>query len=306
MISLKDAQYLVAVVDCGHFGKAAEQCFVSQPTLSGQIRKLEQKLGVQLLERHQKSVLVTDAGQALLPKLRNMLLLADEVESMAREQQDPFSGRLRLGIIPSLAAYIMPYLSRVVSEQFPGLQVELQELQTHVQLQRLQQGQLDVALLALPDEVPGLRSLSVWQEQLSLAVGLQHPLAGQQVVATHDLMEETMLLLEDGHCLADQTRHLCQLHGKQGAYRGTSLETLRHMVAMGAGVTLVPELTRLQWLAQGEDKLQFVQVNEPMPAREIGMMCRTSSGRWPLLQGLGKALHEALPNAPEQLQVVPI
>jgi LysR family hydrogen peroxide-inducible transcriptional activator len=278
-MNLRDLQYLVAVADHRHFGKAAEACFVSQPTLSTQIKKLERELGVELVERNPRHILLTDAGERVVERARQVLAETDDIRSIARQAQDPESGTLRLGLFPTLAPYLLPHVVPAVHERFPNLELLLVEEKTEVVHRRLRDGSLDAGVLARPVNDEQLHEELLFAEDFELAVPADHPLAAHEgTVDPSVLADEHVLLLEEGHCLRDQALAVCQLAGasERAGFRATSLETLRQMVAAGVGVTLLPELAVRPPVPPSPD-VRLVRFAEPVPRREIAMYWRPTS-----------------------------
>ncbi|MGA7825739.1 MAG: LysR substrate-binding domain-containing protein, partial [Steroidobacteraceae bacterium] len=243
-LKLKDLRYLVAVADQRHFGRAAARCFVSQPTLSTQLKKLEHSLGVQLIERTPNNVSLTEAGEEIVARARRILEASDEVVALARSQRDPLSGRLRVALLPTIGPYLLPRVTRAIRRALPRLELMLYEYQTAPMLEKLHAGELDLGILALPVELGGLEVRELYSEPFAVALPEGHALARRPSVRVGDLKGERLLLLEDGHCLRDQALEVCARAGVSDSqdFRATSLETLRQMVATGAGVTLLPEL----------------------------------------------------------------
>jgi LysR family transcriptional regulator, hydrogen peroxide-inducible genes activator len=278
-MNLRDLQYLVAIADHRHFGRAAEASFVSQPTLSTQIKKLERELGVELVERTPRGALLTDAGERVVARARRILGDADDIRSIARRAQDPEAGSLRLGLFPTLAPYLLPHVVPRLHARFPKLELLLVEEKTEVVLQRLRDGQLDAGLLAEPVEAGDLERLELFAEDFVLAVPCDHPLAADDgPVDTSVLADEHVLLLEEGHCLREQALSVCQLAGasERHGFRATSLETLRQMVAAGVGITLLPELAVLPPVPPSGD-VALLRFRDPVPRREIAMFWRSTS-----------------------------
>lgn len=241
-MNLRDLRYMLAVAEHGNFGRAAEACGISQPTLSVQIRRLEDQLGVALFERTTKAVLPTVAGEQLLGHVQAAVAAADAILEAARDLRDPLAGRLRIGIIPTLAPYLLPLVYAPLRAALPTLDVEPWEDQTAALLKRLRASELDAALLATEVTEPDLASRALFAEPFLAALAPDHPLAAREVVDEADLARD-ILVLADGHCLRDQVLAAC---GQQGALRGTlratSLSTLLNMVAAGYGTTLIPGL----------------------------------------------------------------
>lgn len=241
-MNLRDLRYLLAVVEHGHFGRAAEACGVSQPTLSVQVRKLEELLGVDLFERGGKTVAPTAACERLIGHVRAAVAEADAILAVARDLRDPLAGRFRLGIIPTLAPYLLPLVFAPLRAALPALEVEPWEDQTAALTERLRAHELDAALLATEVDGPDLLSRPLFAEPFLAALPPEHPLATRAVVAEEELARD-ILVLADGHCLRDQALAAC---GQSGALGGTlraaSLSTLLNMVAAGYGTTLIPGL----------------------------------------------------------------
>jgi LysR family transcriptional regulator, hydrogen peroxide-inducible genes activator len=241
-MNLRDLRYMLAVAEHGNFGRAAEACGISQPTLSVQIRRLEDQLGVALFERTSKAVLPTAAGEQLLGHVQAAVAAADAILEAARDLRDPLAGRLRIGIIPTLAPYLLPLVYAPLRAALPTLDVEPWEDQTASLLKRLRANELDAALLATDVTEPDLASRALFAEPFLAALAPEHPLAARAVVDETDLAQD-ILVLADGHCLRDQVLAAC---GQEGALRGTlratSLATLLNMVAAGYGTTLIPGL----------------------------------------------------------------
>lgn len=278
-MNLRDLRYLVAVAEHRHFGKAAEACFVTQPTLSTQIKKLEQELGVQLIERNPRQILLTDAGAKVVERARAILAGADEIRSIAQRAQDPEAGSLRLGLFPTLAPYLLPHVVPELHARFPKLELLLVEEKTEVVLDRLADGQLDAGVLARPVHDDLLHEEPLFSEDFVLAVPAGHHLTSEdEPLDISVLATEEVLLLEEGHCLRDQALAVCQVAGasERTGFRATSLETLRQMVAAGVGVTLLPELAVLPPVPPSDD-IRLLRFAEPVPRREIAMYWRQTS-----------------------------
>jgi LysR family hydrogen peroxide-inducible transcriptional activator len=279
-LKLKDLRYLVAVADERHFGRAAAKCFVSQPTLSAQLRKLEESLGVQLVERRPRQVTLTEAGAEIAERARSMLQSGEAIVSLAQARRDPLAGALRVGLLPTVGPYLLPLVALKLRRALPRLELLLYEYQTAPMLERLSAGELDLGILALPAPAENLAVRELYREPFVLALPESHALTAKARVRVEDLAGETLLLLEDGHCLREQALALCSRSGshEKHDFRATSIETLRQMVAAGAGVTLLPALaTRGAYAnARGVALRPFVR---PEPRRLIGAVWRRSSAR---------------------------
>ena len=293
-LKLKDLRYLVAVADQRHFGKAAARCFVSQPTLSAQLKKLEEDLGVQLVERAPNNVSLTAAGEEIVARARRILEASDEVVALAHNQRDPLAGPLRVALLPTIGPYLLPQVTPQIRKALPRLELRLYEYQTAQILEKLRVGELDLGILALPVDLTGLESRELYREAFLLAVPEHHPLAARQTVRTADLEDQTLLLLEDGHCLRDQALEVCSRVGarEQQDFRATSLETLRQMVATGAGVTLLPELAGrgAYRSARGVALRPFAR---PAPLRHVGAVWRKTTARGAAIDALCKVFVES-------------
>lgn len=241
-MNFRDLSYLLAVAEHEHFGRAAKACGVSQPTLSVQVRKLEELLGVALFERSSKAIVPTAACEGLIGHARAALAEAEAILAVASNLRDPLAGRFRLGIIPTLAPYLLPLVFAPLREALPALEVEPWEDQTAALLDRLRGHELDAALLGTEVDGPDLVSRPLFEEPFLAALPPDHPLAAREVVAEADLARD-ILVLADGHCLREQTLAACGDSGAfGGALRASSLSTLLNMVAAGYGTTLVPGL----------------------------------------------------------------
>jgi LysR family hydrogen peroxide-inducible transcriptional activator len=294
-MNLRDLRYLVALADTHHFGHAAEKSHVSQPTLSAQIRKLEDYLGVQLVERQPRNVALTDIGERIVLLARRVLHDADDIVELARGSRDPLAGILRVAFIPTLGPYLLPLVTPRIRKQLPRLQLLLYEYQTAALLERLRAGDLDLGVLALGVDLSGLEVQPLYDEAFTLAVPAGHRLATKPAIRTEDLAGETLLLLEDGHCLRDQALDVCNrvdVHEAEN-FRATSLETLRQMVAAGLGVTLLPALATRGPFATVKN-LVIRPFAKPVPHRTLGAVWRRSSTRAPAIAAVCATLKDAL------------
>jgi LysR family transcriptional regulator, hydrogen peroxide-inducible genes activator len=279
-LKLKDLRYLVAVADTRHFGRAAAKCFVSQPTLSAQLRKLEQDLGVQLIERQPRRVSLTPAGEEVTRHARQMLETGEAIVTLAQTRRDPLAGQLRLALLPTIGPYLLPQVALKLRKALPRLELMLYEYQTAPMLEHLHAGEIDVGLLALPVNDEALASRELYEEPFVLALPESHRLAARAQVRVADLDGETLLLLEDGHCLRDQALEFCarsNVREKQD-FRATSIETLRQMVAAGVGITLLPALASRGAYAHARG-IAIREFARPIPSRRIGAVWRKSSAR---------------------------
>ncbi len=292
-LKLKDLRYLVTLADERHFGRAAERCHVSQPTLSAQLKKMESYLGVQLIERRTKQMSLTAAGEEIVARARRMLEASDEVLALARSHRDPLAGKLRIAFLPTIGPYLLPRVAPRIRKALPRLELLLYEYQTEPMLEKLRAGEIDVGILALPVSLDGFDSRLLYDEPFTVALPEHHRLARRAQIRVSDLEGETLLLLEDGHCLRDQALEVCSRVGLHEAqdFRATSLETLRQMVATGAGITLMPDLASRG--AYGNARgLVMRPFAKPVPVRRIGAVWRKTSARRPAIDAVAKIVAE--------------
>ncbi|RWR08000.1 LysR substrate-binding domain-containing protein [Paenirhodobacter populi] len=289
-MTLRELQYLVALARQKNFRRAAEICNVSQPTLSTQIRKLEEELGLVLVERGTREALLTAAGEEIVARAQRILNEAQDIHAIAERHRSPEAGRLRLGVFPTLGPYLLPSLVPKIAARFPKLELQLIEEKSDQLLQKLAVGQLDAALLALPVGDDTLEVTPLFDEPFLLAVPPGHPLTLRPNVCLEDMNGQKLMLLEDGHCLRDQAISLCRRWGagETSGFRATSLETLRQMVAAGMGITLMPMLAARGPLATNGN-LRFLPFREdPPPSRSVGMVWRRSSALLPVLRQIAR------------------
>jgi LysR family transcriptional regulator, hydrogen peroxide-inducible genes activator len=286
-MNLKDLKYLVALADSGHFGKAADRSFVSQPTLSAQIKKLEEYLGVKLVERQPKKVQLTDVGRLVVERARRMLQDGDEIIALARGNTDPLSGKLRLALIPTIGPYLLPRLTQKIRKALPRLSLMLYEYQTETLLLHLRAGDIDAGILALPVNSEGLETRQLYDEPFVVALPDRHSLVSKTSIKAQDLSGHTLLLLEDGHCLRDQALEVCsRVEVKEAEdFRATSLETLRQMVAAGLGITLLPQLSAESPFG-AQRGITIRPFAKPVPTRSVGAVWRKSSTRAAAIAGV--------------------
>ncbi len=292
-MNLRDLHYLVALAEHRHFGRAADACFVSQPTLSTQIKKLEEELGVKLVERTPRKILLTETGREITHRARAVLAEIDEIKAIAQRTRDPEAGTLRLGIFPTLGPYLLPHVIPLLRERFPRLELLLTEEKTEHVLRMLREGALDAGIVALPVHEDSLHSEFLFEEPFVLAVPDKHPLATHKTkLKLADLENEHLLLLEDGHCLRDQALEVCQLAGagEKTGFRATSLETLRQMVAANVGITLLPTLATKPPISR-TDNVHLIEFAGHAPSRRIAMVWRKSASMSVFLKRLAKVFH---------------
>ena len=295
-MTLTELRYIVAVAREKHFGRAAEACFVSQPTLSVAIKKLEEELDVKIFERGTSEVSVTPLGEEIVRQAQAVIEQAAAIKEIAKRGKDPLAGPLRLGIIYTIGPYLLPELVRHAIEMTPQMPLMLQENFTVKLLEMLRTGELDCAIMAEPFPDTGLAIAPLYDEPFMVAVPKSHPLARRASIASEELKRETMLLLGTGHCFRDHVLEVCpefarfssDAEGIRKSFEGSSLETIKHMVASGMGVTVVPQLS-----VPGEPQahLAFVKFAPPVPSRRVVLAWRKSFTRYEAIAALRNAVY---------------
>ena len=276
-ITLRQLQYAVAVAETKSFRRAAECCFVSQPSLSAQIAELERALNVKLFERNRRRVLLTSAGVELVERARRVLIELEDLLEAARHHVDPLAGTLRVGVIPTIGVYLVPEIDPALRKAYPGLTLLWTEEKTEVLVQRIEHGELDAAFLALEADLGDLEQEAIGLDPFVLAVPEAHELArGRRPVHLRELRAERILLLDEGHCFRKQALELCSAAGAEElGFRATSLATLAQMVAGGSGITLLPKIA--VELENRHGLLAIRQFAKPVPHRTIGLAWRRRS-----------------------------
>jgi LysR family hydrogen peroxide-inducible transcriptional activator len=302
-MTLTELKYIVAVARAKHFGHAAEACFVAQPTLSVAIKKLEDELGVTLFERGGAEISVTPLGAQIVAQAERVLEQTAAIKELAKQNKDPLSGPLRLGVIYTIGPYLLPPLVKLMIDKTPQMPLILQENFTVKLLELLRQGELDAAIMALPLPDHGMSMKALYDEPFVVAMPGQHPWTERKKIAAEDLKTETMLLLGNGHCFRDQVLEVCPEmarfsapgNGMQRTFEGSSLETIRHMVASGIGLTVLPRASVPEM--DGKDSmLQFRPFAAPEPSRRVVMVWRKSFTRKAALDAICEAVGQcALP-----------
>jgi LysR family transcriptional regulator, hydrogen peroxide-inducible genes activator len=296
-MTLQELRYVVALADAGHFGRAAEACFVSQSTLSTQIKKLEDYLGIALFDRSLKTVTLTPAGHEIVDSARHIIDEANRICELSKQTKDPMVRSVHLGVIPTLGPYYLPHALPHVHQQFPKIRLLLREEMTPHLIAHLTEGKLDAGLLALPlpADDPALESVPLFREPFFAAVPADHPLANAKEIHIDELVHAGLFLLEEGHCLRNQALEACKLEGLENEeIRATSLETLRQMVGMGLGVTLIPALAGMQSHDIGT-RVALRPLAPPGASRIIGLVWRKRSPVSPTMEILANFLKNSLP-----------
>lgn len=290
-MNLRDLEYLIAVYKLGNFSRAAEQCFVSQPTLSGQLKKLEEELGVTLMERSTRTVMFTEAGERVVAEAMQVLAGVKRITEAAAEFEDPLAGDFNLGLIPTVGPFLLPQIVSPLHVRFPQMKLLLHELRTEVLLQRMLDGEIDAAILAKLDWSTPLEEWFLYTEPLLLAVPEHHPLAKHKGLLDQSELEgQSLLLLEDGHCLRDQAIGVCFSAGahEDARYKATSMDTLLHMISAGHGMTLVPAMAAKRQL----EGVVYKKFKKGGPSRDVVLVGRTHSSRLGVLAEVAEFIRQ--------------
>lgn len=288
-MTLQELRYIVAVAEEKHFGRAAERCFVSQPSLSAAIRNLEDELGVKVFERGPSGVLLTDAGERVVEQARRALEEAERVKTIAKSGRNPLTGVLRLGVIPTIAPYLLPDLVLALRTAAPQMPLDIEENLTANLEALLRPGTIDAAILALPFAVPGIETLPLYDEDFKVVVPAKHAWAKRKNIAIGELDPANLLLLPTGHCFRNQVLDACGEFTRAPAWgrQGNSLETLRSMVASGLGMTVLPATALTARHAQ--PLVKVVPFDEPCPARRVAIVWRSGFSRMTAVRAVGDA-----------------
>jgi len=295
-MTLTELRYVVAVAREKHFGRAAEACFVSQPTLSVSIKKLEEELDVRIFERGPNEVSMTPIGEEIVRQAQQVIEQAQGIRELAKRRKDPLTGPLRLGVIYTIGPYLLPDLVRQAIERVPQMPLMLQENFTTKLLDMLRTGELDAAILAEPFPDTGLAVAPLYDEPFMIALPKSHPLAKRKAISAEELKEEKMLLLGTGHCFRDHVLEVCpeyarfssDAEGMRKSFEGSSLETIKYMVASGMGITVVPQLAVA---ADGQAQVAYVPFTKPVPTRRVVLAWRRSFPRYEAIAALRNAIY---------------
>jgi LysR family hydrogen peroxide-inducible transcriptional activator len=303
MITLRQLRYLSALARLGHFGRAAEACAVTQPALSMQIRDLERTLGVAVVERRPGDVMLTDVGREIARRGEDILTASRDLVDFAQHRSGVLTGRLTLGVIPSLAPYLLPRILPSLQSRFPELRLELRETQTRQLVEDIKNGELDAAMLALPLGEPEIETLALFEDLFLLAVPAADPRQETARVAADDIDQSRLILLEDGHCLRDQALAFCATAARRGVsgaagtvFGASSLNTVMQMVASGYGVTLIPQIAAD--VEKRDQRVKFLRLENPQPGRSVGLAFRRTSPRKADFTALGEVVKESMDISP--------
>lgn len=311
--SLTQLEYVVAVYKAGHFAKAAEQCGVTQPTLSMQIQKLEDDLGVVIFDRAKKPILLTDAGKKLIEQIQTVLFEAKKLDELvSKDTLEQVRGDLVVGVIPTIAPYVLPRLLPVIEQKYPEMRLKILELQTHRIIEALGTDEIDVGLLATPVKIPKVFEYPLFYEPFYVYCRKDHELAKKSRVKYSALTYDDIWLLEEGHCLRHQVLDVCAIRGtnddkRRFKFESGSLETLKSLVASYGGYTLLPQLATTSL----KPNTVLIPFERPIPAREIGLVYRREHYKGKMIEALGESILESIPAEvrklrPKDLDVIPV
>ncbi|MGI9451120.1 MAG: LysR substrate-binding domain-containing protein [Geminicoccaceae bacterium] len=289
-MTLKQLRYFSALAETLHFGRAAKLCHITQPALSMQIRDLEANLGLTLIERGSSGLLLTQEGHDVARRAHDILLAVQDLTEAASHHRHPLSGKLRLGVIPSVGPYLLPKILPKIHESYPELRLNLRESQTQYLVADLIDGHLDLLILALPVEPDEIETMPLFDDQFSVALPPKHALSSREKIDQDELEGEHLLLLEEGHCLRDQALEVCQT-AHTDEFRASSLSTVIQMVANGYGVTILPALS-LPAEVDTKDDIHIVPFAEPVPSRTIGLAWRQTSPHKPEFEAFGNFIRD--------------
>jgi LysR family hydrogen peroxide-inducible transcriptional activator len=293
--SLQQLRFLCALAEQCHFGRAAESCAVTQSTLSGGIKELEARLGVTLFERSHRHVMLTPLGKEIATRAQRLLVDAEELVGLARNAQEPLSGPLRFGVIPTVGPYVLPSLLLHLGTELPKLKLYVREAQTAVLLDKLAAGELDLLLAAIPFELGDVEAMEIAEDPIVVAMPRNHPLGRHRVVRRDDLAHEQLLLIEDGHCLRSHSLQACRIvdpiHNE--VFQATSLRTLIQMVAADLGITLMPQIAVDSELASARNVV-VRPLSPDNPFRTLVLAWRSTSSRGDEFRLLGNLIRESL------------
>jgi LysR family hydrogen peroxide-inducible transcriptional activator len=315
MPSLQQLEYIVAVERFRHFGKAADHCHVTQPTLSMQIQKVEEEVGFPIFDRIKKPVVPTAKGLKFLAQTKVLLREHHKLMDISRHQGEETSGELRLGVIPTIAPYVLPLFIEAFSREYPKIQLSIDELKTDTIVQQLKDDTLDVGLLATPLHETGLRERPIYYEPFSLYVAKNHPLNARKRIKEEDLDGNEMWLLSDGHCFRNQIVRYCSLKGRDGVFpnvqfEGGNIDTLRYLIRKSQGYTLVPALF-VETLSEAEKRDYVREFEKPVPTREVSLVFRRDQWKSDIVKVLQDTIVKKLPPGltafdPKKQEVLPI
>jgi LysR family transcriptional regulator, hydrogen peroxide-inducible genes activator len=301
-MTIQQLEYLIALDDHRHFVRAAESCFVTQPTLTMQLKKMEDEIGLQLFDRQKKPLRPTDAGEVIIQKARQILSEVNDLKAFVSQETDDFDGEYTLAVIPTLAPYILPLFLPVFIREFPTTKLIIEEMQTAQILEALQKGSLDMGLLVTPLEEKHIREIPLFQEPFCLYLPKKHVLQNEDKINSKLLDSESMLFLEEGHCFREQALSICSRRNKKFQhafeYKSGSIETLKSLVRENLGYTLVPRLSVLTDLNGGHIK----EFEDPIPTREVSLAVHKNFSKEALIEAIRDSILKSLPKDFEKVQ----
>jgi LysR family hydrogen peroxide-inducible transcriptional activator len=299
-VTLKQLQYIVTVAHFGHFGHAADACFVTQPTLSMQVQKAEQQLGVVIFDRTQLPIVPTEVGERVIAQARVVLREAARLVEICEDRSDMVQGSLRVGVLPTLAPYVLPRLLPILTQKYPGLQVQVEEVMTELIVRRLREETLDIGLIATPALAPDILQWPLFVEPLYGYVHSAHTLAGHEWLEVGDILSSDVWLLREAHCFGQQTRELCRISGNDAKLEGQirfesgSIEMLKQMVEFNGGLTLLPALS-VSAMSVTPASVRVVPFSRPAPSREVSLVSRRAFVKQHLIEAFVRSLLSSLP-----------
>jgi LysR family transcriptional regulator, hydrogen peroxide-inducible genes activator len=298
-MTLTQLEYIVAVANELHFAKAAAQCYVTQPTLSMQIQKLEEEIGIKIFDRNKQPVLPTEAGVELIAQARKILAERDAFRDIIQVQKGVLQGQLTVGVIPTLAPYLLPLFVTDFTQRYPGVKLVVSELTTGVIVRRLREGRLDAGLLVTPLSETSIQEEPLFYEELLAYVSKNNAAFKKSYVLTKDIDPNKLWLLEEGHCFRSQIINLCALRkssreGSHFEYEAGSIETLRRMVDLGDGITIIPELATLDMTPKQLNHLRYFKA--PSPMREVSLVTHRNYVKHRLLKALKETIINSVPD----------
>jgi len=301
-MTLQQLKYIVALEAHRHFQRAAESCFVAQPTLTLQVQKLEEELGVQIFDRTEFPIQPTELGMKIIEQAKRTLYSAEVIYGITKNERDSIEGKFRFGVIPTVAPYLLPLFLKSFTELFPNTQLEIREMQSERIIEALKTNELDLAIMATPIEMDEIREIPLYQEPFLLFAQPQHELMNLKQIKAENLRADEIWILDEGHCLRNQVLNLCEASNgieNQGfTFKSGSIETLKNMIKYHSGYTIIPELA-----ARLSDDKKFIRrFEDPQPTREIGLVCHQNFARQQLLNMIKKSIQTSLPKEISQIK----
>lgn len=301
-MTLQQLKYIVALEAHRHFQRAAESCFVAQPTLTLQVQKLEEELGVQIFDRTEFPIQPTELGIKIIEQAKRTLYSAEVIYGITKNERDSIEGKFRFGVIPTVAPYLLPLFLKSFTELYPNTQLEIREMQSERIIEALKTNELDLAIMATPIEMDEIREIPLYQEPFLLFAQPQHELMNLKQIKAENLRADEIWILDEGHCLRNQVLNLCEASNgieNQGfTFKSGSIETLKNMIKYHSGYTIIPELA-----ARLSDDKKFIRrFEDPQPTREIGLVCHQNFARQQLLNMIKKSIQTSLPKEISQIK----